>query len=163
MRADAAPKGVYGFFRLERLAGGGLPTAEILDAARAPKPAGLPACGPSAEGHRIRRLRRLDGLPVAVEEIWLDGARAARIQASDLSDSLYLFYRAALGLTIVRVEDRIGIAAPPVWAPGGFAPVGPVCGHVERVGWDQGGARAEASWTWFDPGLCRYVSRLGKG
>ena len=37
-----------------------------------PKPPGLPEFGRSAEAHRIRRLRRLNGRPAAVEEIWLD-------------------------------------------------------------------------------------------
>ena len=52
---------VYALFRLEKLRGGGLPTADVLDVARLAKPADAPAFGDSADGHRIRRLRALDG------------------------------------------------------------------------------------------------------
>ena len=164
VRAPAAPRGVYGFFRLEAPGGGGLPTAEVLDVIRLPKPADLAESGPSAEGWRIRRLRRLDGRAAAVEEIWLDAARAASLDAAALSESLYLQYREALGLVILAVEDRVGVAPAPDWAPEAFGPrPGAPCGHVERVGRAQDGAPAEASRTWFDAAACRYVARLGKG
>ena len=61
---DAA--GVYAFFRLERLEGGGLPTAQVLDVERRKKPADLPAFGASDEAHRIRRLRLLSGEPAVM-------------------------------------------------------------------------------------------------
>ncbi|WP_425459525.1 GntR family transcriptional regulator [Histidinibacterium lentulum] len=164
VRARPGPLGVYGFFRLERIGGGGLPTAEVLDVARLAKPGSLPDGGPSAHGWRIRRLRRLDGQAAALEEIWLDGARADCLTAADLSESLYLHYRQALGLVIARVEDRVGTGTVPSWAPAMFGPApGALVGMAERVGWAGDGARAEVSRTWFDTNVCRYVARLGKG
>ena len=74
-RADAS--GIYAFFRLELPDGGGLPTAEILSIDLMVKPSDLPQIGSGRSAHRIRRLRRLNDMPAAVEEIWLDGARAA--------------------------------------------------------------------------------------
>src|SRR5690606_7932155 len=99
---------VYALFRLELLQGGGLPTARVLSVDRLAKTQDMPAFGSSSEGHRIRRLRSLGGRIAAVEEIWLDGDRAAHIATEDLADSLYLYYRQALGVWISRAEDRIG-------------------------------------------------------
>lgn len=155
---------VYSLFRLELPAGGGLPTAELIGVERLGKPAGAPAFGPSGEAHRIRRLRRLDGVAVAIEEIWLDARHAAALRAEDLSESLYRFWREALGLEIVRVEDRVGVAPVPGWTRPGFAPpAGALVGHVERLGRLPDGEAAEYSRTWFDPDRARYVSRMGEG
>jgi GntR family transcriptional regulator len=152
--------GIYGFFRLERIEGGGLPTAEVLSVDRLPKPAHAPAFGPSDEAHRLRRLRRLDGVPAAIEEIWLDGARAEVIREADLSESLYLYYRTALGLWISRAEDRVGVAAVPDWSPAAFGPrPGALAGHVTRLAHDGEGQRVEFSETWFDPDRARFVAR----
>ncbi|MDH3264449.1 MAG: GntR family transcriptional regulator [Paracoccaceae bacterium] len=152
---------LYAMFRLELRQGGGLPTAEVLSVERLPKPAGAPVFGTSAEGHRIRRLRRLSGLAVAVEEIWLDAARAERIAREDLSESLYHFYRTRLGFWIARAEDSVTVAPAPDWSPDAFGPrPGQVCGLVERVAWAQDGGLCEYSRTWFDPGRARYVQRL---
>lgn len=152
---------VYAMFRLELVQGGGLPTAEVLSLDRLPKPEDAPAFGPSPEGYRIRRLRRLSGQPVAVEEIWLDAARAARLEPADLPDSLYHLYRTRLGFSIARAEDRVAVAPAPGWAPSSFGPApGAPCGHVERTAWAQDGAPCEVSRTWFDPDRARYVQRL---
>jgi len=144
-------------------AGGGGASRDAGGLARLPKPAELPPFGDSAEGHRIRRVRRLDDVPVALEEIWLDGAQVRRITAADLSESLYLFYRDRLGLLIARIEDRVGLAPAPDWldAPG-VLPPGPV-GFIERISWSQAGESVEASRTWFDTDKARYVSRLSEG
>ena len=161
IRARAEVSSVYAMFRLELLEGGGLPTARVLCVDRLPKEAGMPAFGDTMDGHRIRRLRSLGGRVAAVEEIWLDGARAGRIGIEDLSDSLYLYYRQALGFWIARAEDRIGVATVPDWAPADFGlPVGAPSGFIERIGWAQDGASAEFSRTWFDHTVARYVSRL---
>lgn len=152
---------LYSMFRLELRQGGGLPTAEVLSVDRLPKPEGAPHFGPSPEGHRIRRLRRLSGTPAAVEEIWLDGARAGRIDSCELSDSLYHFYRTRLGFWIARAEDSVTVAPAPAWAPAVFGQrPGNVCGYIERVARDQDGATCEYSRTWFDPAIARYVQRL---
>ncbi len=153
--------GIYAFFRLELPEGGGLPTAEILSLKRLKMPEAARAKGLSEAGHRIRRVRRLNGEPVALEEIWLDGGRARDLRQEDLSESVYLFYREALGIWIARAEDRVGVAAVPGWAPEDFGlAAGAACGHVERIARDQNGEAVEFSQTWFDPDRARYVARL---
>lgn len=161
VRARADVASVYALFRLELLSGGGLPTAQVLSVDRLPKDPALPAFGTHAEGHRIRRLRFLSGQPAAVEEIWLDAARIAVLTAADLSDSLYLFYRARLGLRIAHAEDRIGQGALPGWSPAAF-PVAPgtPLPRITRLGVAEDGTAAEASFTWYDPATAAYVARL---
>jgi GntR family transcriptional regulator len=162
VRAAALPASIYALFRLELAdGGGGLPTAEVLDVVRLPKPADLPAFGSGAQAHRIRRLRRLSGVAAAVEEIWLDAAYAAELRREDLLESLYLYYRTALGLWIQRAEDRVGVAPAPDWVPAAFpARPGTALGYIERISFAQDNARAEVSRTWFDPARVRYVARL---
>ncbi|TIP86760.1 MAG: GntR family transcriptional regulator, partial [Mesorhizobium sp.] len=124
---------VYSMFRLELLEGGGLPTARVLSVDRLAKPTDLPVFGSSSEAHRIRRLRSLGGKPAALEEIWLDGSRAETVAIEELSDSLYLYYRKALGIWILRAEDRVGVGQVPGWAPPefGLAPSA-AAGFIER-------------------------------
>jgi GntR family transcriptional regulator len=161
VRAISDPKSVYALFRLELVGGGGLPTAKVLEVTRLPKPAYLPPFGSSSEGHRIRRLRFLSGKPAALEEIWLDGAYAKAISKSDLSESLYLFYRQALGLWIVRAEDQIGLGKVPDWTVPefGLSAAAPVP-LITRISQAQDGTRAEVSLTWYDPNIACYVARL---
>jgi len=152
---------VYAFFRLELIGGGGLPTAEVLSVDTLPKPAEGPRFGRDAMGHRIRRLRRLNDIPAALEEIWLDAGYAPALDPDALSESLYFFYRTRLGLWIQRAEDRIGLAPVPDWAGPAFPlPPGRTAGFVERISWDTEGQSAERSATWFNSDVCRYVSRL---
>ncbi|MBB3944543.1 GntR family transcriptional regulator [Rhizobium skierniewicense] len=161
IRAVTDPKSVYAMFRLELVNGGGFPTAEILSVSRQTKPAELPPFGSSDEGHRIRRLRRIAGEAAAIEEIWLDGSYIDSIAVSDLSESLYLYYRTRLGLWIAKAEDHIGLGHVPDWSPAAF---GPKCGesmpHVLRISHSHEGVTAEVSHTWFDPRIARYVNRL---
>lgn len=145
-------RSVYGLFRLELATGGGLPTAQILSLDRLPRGGGVPGEGP---GWRIRRLRRLDGLAVAVEEIWF--LRAGEITQSRLSDSLYQSWRDLFGLRVTRVEDRVGLAPLPDWSPEALSSP---CGHVERRSW-AAQEMIEFSWTWFDATRARFVSREG--
>ncbi|MHC1550570.1 GntR family transcriptional regulator [Phyllobacterium sp. K27] len=161
VRAISDPQSVYSLFRLELLGGGGLPTAEVLDVARLEKPAELPEFGTSAQGHRIRRIRRLSGKIAALEEIWLDGSFADVVTREDLSESLYLYYRTRLGLWIARAEDQVYLDSVPDWAPEVFAkrPGAPIT-HVLRISYSQDGTRAEVSRTWFDHDVARYVTRL---
>lgn len=161
IRARADVESIYALFRLELVNGGGLPAAQVLDVARLPKPRHLPSFGDGPDAHRIRRLRLLSAMPVAVEEIWLDAAYATELHATDLSQSLYLHYRTHLGLWIARAEDRIGTDAVPDFAPAQFSlKPGAMAGHVVRISWGQDNRRAEVSETWFDPHVARYVSRL---
>lgn len=154
--------GVYAFFRLELAdGGGGLPTAETLSVRRLDKPADAPPFGRSPEAHRIRRLRSVGGVAAALEEIWLDGDRAAVVDSRDLSESLYLFYRDRLGFVIARAEDRLGLAPVPGWTVSAFGPdAGAIVGFVERIAWDEAGNAVEFSRTWYDPERVRYVARL---
>ena len=152
--------GLYAFFRLERLEGGGLPTADLLDVRRMEKPDDLPSFGRAAHAFRIQRMRRLSALPVALEEIWLDGIWAEEIAPKDLSESLYLFYRRSLNLWIARAEDRIGIAPVPDWGRSLDVFQGDIAGYVERWGRTESGEVAEYSRTWFNTDRARYVSRM---
>lgn len=149
--------GTYALFRLEAVPeGGGLPTAEVLSFTPEAGP-GPDALGPA---RRIRRLRRLDDVPAAVEEIWLP-ARHGDLTQADLSESLYRTYLRVLGVTIARAEDRVGAAPCPDWAPETFCPVpGATMGLVERRGFDQYGRLAEVSRTWFDPARARYFASV---
>lgn len=151
--------GVYSFFRLERMDGGGLPRARLLSVDRLDKPAHLPPFGADRQGYRIRRLRLLDDAVVAAEEIWLDGARATRLSKSDLSESLYLYYRERLGLWIAAVEDRIGMDSVPDWGAAIGLGAGAPCGFVERRSTTPEGDCPEISYTWFNPARARYVAR----
>jgi len=161
IRTPPEASGVYAFLRIELADGGGLPTAEVLDVRRLPKPADAPHFGPADDGHRIRRFRRLGGVPAALEEIWLDGSRAETVTAADLSDSLYLFYRKRLGLWITRAEDRVGVGSVPDWGGDSFPPEpGSVCGYIERRAEAQDGETVEYSRTWFDADRVRYISRM---
>ncbi len=160
VRAHGPPDSTYALFRLERLDGGGLPTATVLSVERLLKSPELPHFGPSHEGHRILRQRYLSGMPAALEEIWLDGFYIDKLVKDDLPESMYLFYRKRLGISILQVEDRIGIEPCPTWAPKDF-PVKPgaIMPHVLRLSLAQDGSKVEISRTWYDPKTTRYVAR----
>lgn len=161
VRAKKSVQSVYGFFRLELLDGGGLPTARVIDVFRLIKPDALPNIGDSRLAHRIRRERFLNGQSVALEEIWLDGRFIDKLSAEALRDSLYYFYKERLGLVIANVEDTVGVAQVPDWAPQKFTlPMGSFCGYVERLSLGQDGLAAEYSRTWFDHSVARYTVRL---
>lgn len=161
IRAQADTKSVYAFFRVELLRGGGLPTADVLDVTRLAKPIDLPDFGASSDAHRIRRLRKLDGTPAVLEEIWLDASFTERIAARDLSESLYHYYRQRLGLWITRAEDQLRLGDVPEWAPQDFGtPQGSPCLLADRISWGQNGLRAEVSRSWIDTNVARYVTRL---
>jgi len=150
---------IYELFRLELRDGPGLPTARVLDVEHLPRPAGMPLEGPSA--WRVRRLRLLNDLPVALEEIWFEGGGLRGLRAEEIGDSMYLFYQQRLQRWIARVEDHVSAAAAPDWArpPFGLAP-GACAGYIERISHEAGDTVAEFSRTWFDPAVCRYSSRM---
>ena len=103
-------------------------------------------------------------MQVALEEIWLDGDLRQWIKPSDLSDSLYHFYRHGIGIVIGSAEDRIGIGAVPAWAPEAFhLSAGAPCGYIERISWTADKQPVEFSRTWYDTARAVYVSRMGKG
>ena len=93
-------------------------------------------------------------------EIWLDGKWAERIEADDLSDSLY-YYQKSLGLLISRVEDKVGVETLPDWSvPSIGRSVGATAGYVERRSLTSDGEVVEYSRTWFNPDRVRYVARF---
>ena len=160
IRQGTGREGLYAFFRLELLGGGGLPTAQVLSVHSMGKPKDLPRFGASNRAHRIRRLRRLNGIPVAVEEIWLDAGYTQALTAQDLSESLYYFYRTRLNLWVQRIEDSIGVDSLPAWSKAYLPDANEVLGRVDRISWDQNNAKAEISRTWFDTVKVSYISRL---
>ncbi len=161
IRARTDAKSVYAFFRVELLEGGGLPTAELLSVEKRTKDKDLPTFGTAPDAHCIRRLRSLGGKPAVLEEIWLDASYADAITPQDMSESLYLYYREALGLWITRAEDRLGMAPVPDWAPPSFGLL-PNTQTVmaTRISWSQDGTRAEVSRNWIDTNLATYVARI---
>lgn len=152
---------LYNFFRLELPEGGGLPSARLIDFVKIRKADDLPNFGASQSAYRFRRVRYLDNLAVALEEIWLDGSCAHDIKAEDLSQSLYHYYQQELGLIISKVADRISLAPPPSWhrAPADEKTSAQM-GFIERFGWSQTGKKIEYSRTWFAPERAHYTSRL---
>ncbi|MCH2075503.1 MAG: GntR family transcriptional regulator [Rhodobacteraceae bacterium] len=157
-RADA--QSIYAFFRLEIPGGGGLPTAEVVSADAMARPPDAASEGGCDRLLCVRRVRSLDGEPVALEEIWLDIEGAADLTSDDLSESLYLTYQRELGVAIERTEDRVGIGQVPQWGAGllDLAP-GDACGYVARRGWSRERV-VEVSSTWFDANRAQFVSRM---
>lgn len=157
-RADVSS--VYSFLRLERIGGGGLPTAEVLSI----EWSSAPRNAPFNEGLRFRRLRYMDQIPAALEEIWLDGSITQHVDEAAISESLYLYYSKALGIVITAAEDRVSTGIIPSWTDPRFGlTAGETCGYIERIGQTGSGQQIEYSQTWFDPQQIIYISRLGKG
>lgn len=162
--SNASSKTIYQFFRLELIAGGGLPTAEVLSVSKAKKTAEVGDIGDDAYAYRIRRLRRLNDVDAAVEEIWIDAGKLEKLNKEQLLDSLYLFYKEKLGFWISRVEDSVSVSGPPNWKPDDFAAKNDksdsAWGYIERSSFDQNNTRVEFSKTWFNPANTRYMLRL---
>ncbi len=161
----AGTQQIYELFRLELTTGPGLPTAHILDVQRLDRPAHVPVLGEQAGAAlwRVRRLRYLSQVPVALEEIWFQAEHLQALTAQELGDSMYLFYQQRFGLWIARVEDRLSAALAPDWAsPPSALKAGDCAGFIERLSWTAGNVLAEYSQTWFDPAVCRYSSRLSQ-
>lgn len=156
-------KTVYDFFRLELIAGGGLPTADVLTVSKVTKPAGFASIGDSNEAFCIRRLRRLNNIDAALEEVWIDGSWLPSLTKTELHDSLYWFYKNTLGFWISRVEDSVSVETVPSWMPKSLhAKVhndNLLWGFVERLSYDQNNVCVEYSRTWFNPATTRYVAR----
>jgi GntR family transcriptional regulator len=157
---DPSSSGVYGFFKLELLRGGGLPTASVIDFQKIATPESFQTSF-GKQCYRVRRLRSLGGLPVAIEEIYFDAQHEPHLKIEDLGEALYQFYQSRLGFWISRAEDHVGMVAVPDWSPSLFTPsIGSQCTSVERVSWSGKNKIEEYSVTWFDPERCRYVNRM---
>ena len=151
---------VYALFRLELIQGSGDPTATLLDVEQVQKTDDMPGFGESERAFRFRRIRMIGNEQVALEEIYLDGSYASSITKDAVSDSMYLFYKQALGFWITRAEDRVSVAQTPAWAPANWQlPKEAHCGFVQRLSRDQKGNIAEYSRTWFDPQKVQFVAR----
>ena len=111
---------VYAMFRLELIGGGGLPRANILDVKVKEKPKDLIPFGLSNQATRIRRLRYLNDLVIALEEIWIDKS-VGDVRLTNISESLYKYYAENLGLWILKAEDSVSIEKVPKWAPEAFS------------------------------------------
>lgn len=150
---------IYAMFRLELTDGRGLPRAQVLSVDPADAPPQL-ARGRPASASRIRRLRFLNKIAIAVEEIFLHG-RVGALSRSDVSESMYQTYQAHFELWIARAEDRVGVSTAPEWTPPelGLGPNATV-GYVERLSWADGPEPVEFSRTWFNPDRAVYVQRL---
>lgn len=160
IRADLERDSVYSLFRIERRNGRGKPSAEVLSVDYLDKPTGLPTFGSSAMGNRVRRLRRLDDVAVAVEEIWLDG-NVGKLDANTLGNALYADYAQQFSLMISHAVDAVAIGHVPSWAPENFGLLsGDACGYIERFAWSEAGECVEFSKTWFDQNQAIYVQRL---
>lgn len=165
-RPRQGTKSIYEFLHLELTRGGGLPGAAMLDFRLCKRPRNVPPLGAIApvkdatHCYRLRRLRLLDGVAVALEEIWFDSRHAAGLQARDLGEALYHFYEQSLGFWIASVDDRVSVGRVPAWAPPEFAlaPDTP-CGWIERRAFAANGQTEEYSQTWFNPGLAHYGAR----
>jgi len=158
---------IYELFRLELRDGPGLPTAQILELSCQPRPVQMGGADQARHGAgdcwRVRRLRFLSEVPVALEEIWFEASTCPDLSAQALGDSMYLFYQRHLNVWIARVEDQISAAPAPDWAvpPSALVP-GASAGYIERLSWTASNQLAEFSKTWFDPVECRYISRLSQ-
>ena len=160
VRSTDQARSIYSMFRLELPDGGGLPTAQVLQIKELNKPASLPEFGTSRRAIRVRRLRCLDQIAIAVEEIWLD-RDAGEIDINQLGDSLYRYYQMKLGFFIHRAEDYVSVSNLPKWTPNSFgSKAGESSGFIERYSWAQLSHPIEFSRTWFNPVKARYVQRL---
>jgi len=156
---------IYELFRLELTDGPGLPTAKVLEVRKLKPERGMPQLGaePGEACWRVRRLRYLSQVPVALEEIWFAAQACPQLTAQALGDSMYLFYQQRLNVWIARVEDRISAASAPDWADtAGLLSSGACAGYIERISWTASNEVAEFSKTWFDPRVCRYSSRMSQ-
>ncbi|MCI5077119.1 GntR family transcriptional regulator [Oricola sp.] len=153
---------IYEFFHLELKQGVGLPTAEVLSLDLCDTPEFLPAFGDgrSKQAWRVRRMRRLGGVPAALEEIWFDARHAPDLKIADMLESLHYFYRERLGFWIARVEDKVSVSPCPDFGPsdGPFTPGAPF-GFVERVSWGNADTIEEYSRNWFDLETVCYSAR----
>jgi DNA-binding GntR family transcriptional regulator len=157
-----AARSIYDFFRLELVRGGGLPTALVLDFRLMQHPPAVPQFGEARtkQCYRVRRLRSLNGVAVALEEIWFDARHRAGLKVTDLGEALYLFYKQSLGFWIDHVEDHVSVGQVPHWSPTAFPmQAGQVCATVDRRSWAGSGSIEEFSNTWFNPETARYSAR----
>jgi GntR family transcriptional regulator len=161
-----AGKSIYDFFRLALLDGEGLPTALVLAFDAIDHPATVPHFGlqPAAQPsqcYRVRRLRYLNNVPIALEEIYFDTRHHPSLKQNDLGEALYLFYQTQLGFWIARAQDSLSIGQVPDWAHPTFGMAAQsACGYIERSSYASNDALEEFSRTWFNPKLAHYIANI---
>lgn len=149
----------YPVIRLQSINGEPVHRAQLLSLDKISKPADLPELGSSNCAYRFRRQRMTGDVSAAVEEIWLDASYADSINAEDVGESMYGFYKQTLGFWITHAEDRVSLSTRPAWAPAQWPRVeNGLCGYIERLSKDSTGRLAEYSRTWFDPSIVQFVS-----
>ncbi len=163
VKATLNNRAVYQLFRLELLDGGGMPNADTLSVTAAENAyvAGHLGLDSNTPLWRIRRLRYLNQTPAAAEEMWLDQRHDPALNAEKLLESLYKHYRDHFDFWITHIEDRISCTGAPDWVADllGKEP-DTMLGFVERLSWSNNDRVEEFSYTWFDPAVARYISRL---
>ena len=150
-------KSVYEFFRLVLVNGGGLPTALSLNLELASCPKAALAFANDTDCYRLRRIRYLNNMPAALEEIYFDAGKNKALALSDLSEALYLFYQERLHFWIARVEDHVGLGSVPDWSQSG---AGTPCPLIERRAYSSDNVLREYSRTWINSDKARYVNRI---
>jgi len=161
IKAQAQVSSIYSFFRVELIAGGGLPTAKVLSIGTAEKPKDWINSSRDPNAHRIRRVRYLNGTPAVLEEIFLDAGVCRQPTTEDLSDALYVMYRRKFNIWIASAEDRLTLRDVPDWAPDefGMAPhTQTIC--VLRTSMDQNNRPVEFSYSWINTNVAQYVARI---
>jgi DNA-binding GntR family transcriptional regulator len=158
-----AGKSIYDFFRLALRTGEGLPTAVVLSFDTILHPPELAHFGNQTSSHcyRVRRLRALNNIPIALEEIYFDTRHNRALTVNDLGEALYLFYQTSLGFWIASAHDHVSIATVPAWTNPLFGlPAAAPCGYIERRSYASSDALEEFSRTWFNPQLAHYSAKV---
>ena len=110
--------------------------------------------GPSAAAVAVRRVRRVDGCPVVVQNSWLPYARFAGLAADPLLDgSLYAMLEARYGVRIMRARQAFTAAAAgePDGAALGLQPCEPVL-RIVRTTYDSSNLSIEFAMSAMRPG-----------
>jgi len=161
VQATKETSSIYSFFRVELIAGGGLPTARVLSLDHASKPDDWINSDLVSGTQRIRRMRYLNGRPAVLEEVHLDRDVCPTLNLDDLSEALYVMYRRKLNLWITTAEDRVTQRPVPDWVPDEFglkAGANTIC--VLRTSFDQNNRAVEYSFSWIDTNIAQYVARI---
>ncbi|NQZ31773.1 MAG: GntR family transcriptional regulator [Oceanospirillaceae bacterium] len=156
-------KAVYQFFHLELLQGGGVPSADTLSVEM------VENCevAQQLDLHYletklwcIKRLRYLNNIPVAVEQIWIDHRHCDQLSSELLHESLYMHYREEFDFWITSVEDQISCEGIPQWGAKALKitqdTLMPVVQRKSRSNKNQ---LEEFSRTWYLSDQCRYFAR----
>lgn len=138
----------YPLFHLERVAGGGRPSAQVIAQAARPCPVEL------ASPQHLRRLRYLDQQMVAVEDIWVSLPRP--FGPNEGNNALYPWLMDEFGIWIKRVEDRVSVRA--FTEAANFDLPSPL-GFVARYSFDVRDQWVEYSETHFHPERANYNAR----